>query len=148
MPGWSQLSRLAGWRALDWRERAHLMACAVGLSVMHAALAMFGYERTRKVVERISRHPQPRTATEAEIADAKSLAHLAAVAGRHGVVEATCLRRSLLLYAWLRRRGLRPVLQLGVVERKGPFQAHAWIELEGQRLLPSDEGYRPFVPHP
>ena len=142
MPGWS---RLSSWHALTWRERMRLVACAAGLGVMHAALAVFGYKRTRKAVERISRHPQPRTATEAEITDAKSLAHLAAVAGRHGMVEATCLRRALLLYAWLRWRGLRPVLLLGVMERDGPFQAHAWVELEGERLLPSDAGYRPFA---
>ena len=83
--------------------------------------------------------------SEADIADAKALAELAAIAGRHGMVEATCLRRALLLYAWLRWRGLRPVLLLGVMERGGPFQAHAWVELEGERLLPSDAGYRPFA---
>jgi len=136
--------RLDGWLALDWPERRRLIACTVGLACMHAALAIFGYARTRKTVERWTRHPHPRAATETEIAGAKAMARLAAIAGRHGAVEATCLRRSLLLHGWLRRRGLRPALQLGVMERPGPFQAHAWIELEGQRLLPSDEGYRPF----
>ncbi|MBE2261869.1 MAG: lasso peptide biosynthesis B2 protein [Burkholderiaceae bacterium] len=136
--------RLDGWRALDWRQRRRLAACVLGLAGMHAALALFGYERTRRMVERGSQHPQPRAATEAEIADARDLARLAAIASRHGAVEATCLRRSLLLHGWLRRRGLRPALQLGVKEREGSFQAHAWIELEGQRLLPSDEGYKPF----
>ena len=75
---------------------------------------------------------------------AKALAELAAIAGQHGAVEATCLRRSLLLHGWLRWRGLRPTLHLGVTERAGPFLAHAWVELEEQRLLASDEGYHPF----
>ena len=67
-----------------------------------------------------------------------------AIAGRHGAVQATCLRRSLLLLGLLRRRGLRPVLQLGVAGRSGPFQAHAWVELDGERLLPGDAEHRPF----
>ena len=136
--------RLEGWRALDWRQRRRLLACALGLGCMHATLAVLGYTRTRKLVERASQHPHPRAASAEEIADAQALAWLAAIASRHGAVEATCLRRSLLLHGWLRWRGLRPVLHLGVKERQGPFQAHAWVELDGQRLLPGDEGYRPF----
>ena len=27
----------------------------------------------------------------------------------------------------------------------GVFSAHAWVELEGQRLLDADAGYRPFA---
>lgn len=137
--------RLDGWRALNWRERRRLVACVVGLASLHAALAVLGYQRTRKLVEYCSQHPQPRAATAQEITDAKALAQLAAIASHHGAVEATCLRRSLLLLGWLRRSGLRPRLQLGVKEHAGPFLAHAWIELEGQRLLALDDDYQAFV---
>ena len=136
--------RLDRWRALDGRDRRRLVGCAAGLAITHASLAIFGYARTRRIVERCSRHAQPRTATAEELADAQALARVAAIAGRHGMVEATCLRRSLLLYGWLRRRGLQPVLLLGVAERTGPFQAHAWVEVEGTPLLDSDLGHRPF----
>ncbi len=137
--------RLARWRALDWRDRGRLSACAVGLGIVHASLALLGYARTRRVVESLSWHPGPHRADAGEIEDARALAQLAAIAGRHGLVETTCLRRSLLLYGWLRRRGLQPVLQLGVGEHTGPFQAHAWIELEGVALLPGDAGHRAFT---
>ena len=121
------------------------MGCATGLGLVHALLAILGYARTRRMVERCSRHPAPRTASADEIANAQDMARLAAIAGRHGMVEATCLRRSLLMYGWLRWRGLRPVLQLGVAPQAGPvLQAHAWVELEGVRLLPGDDGFRPF----
>lgn len=140
--------RLARWRALDGHERRRLLGCMAGLPVIHAGLAMFGYKRMRSIVERWSRHASPRSATGEEIADAQAMARLAAIAGRRGMVEATCLRRSLLLYGWLRRRGLRPQLQLGVPEAPVPgarFQAHAWVELEGNPLLPGDTAYRPFT---
>lgn len=140
--------RLDRWRTLDGRERRRLLGCIVGLPLVHAGLAIFGYKRMRSAVERWSQHPAPRPANAEEVADAQALARLAAIAGRRGMVEATCLRRSLLLYGWLRRRGLRPQLQLGVPESTVPrdkFEAHAWVELEGIRLLPGDADYRPFA---
>lgn len=137
--------RLARWAALCWSDRFLLFGCATGLALVHAGLCIWGYARTRRAVERVSRCPVPHSADPAELADALRLARLAAIAGRHGAVEATCLRQSLLVFGWLRRRGLQPILQLGLLEREEPFQAHAWVELDGIRLLPVDAGHRPFV---
>ena len=143
--------RLQRWRALDARDRWRLTGCVVGLWFMHASLAVFGYGRTRRMIERVSRRTPARAATSAEIADAQALARLAASAGANTLGEATCLRRALLLHGWLRRRGLRPALLLGLptnapAPAAGDFSAHAWVELEGVPLLESDAGYRPFVP--
>ena len=117
---------------------------------MHVCLALFGYGRTRRMIERHTSHPSPRPATAAEIADAQALARLAASAGNNTLGEGTCLRRALLLHGWLRRRGLDPVLQFGLPADAPPpatgrFSAHAWVELEGVPLLESDAGYRPFA---
>ena len=143
--------RLQRWRALDGRDRWRLIGCVVGLWFVHASLAVFGYGRTRRMIERVSRRTPARAATSAEIADAQALARLAASAGANALGEATCLRRALLLHGWLRRRGLRPALLLGLptnapAPAAGDFSAHAWVELEGVPLLESDAGYRPFVP--
>jgi len=138
---------------LSWRERGQLVACTVGLATIHAALALFGYRRTQRIVEASSRRT-PHPASRAEIAAAQNLARLAAIAGRHGAVQATCLRQSLLVYGWLRLRRLQPVLRLGIrpdvaLNRTAdstapPLQAHAWVELQGTRLLPSDDGHVAF----
>ena len=74
--------RLDRWNALTWHQRRRLAACAVGLACIHASLAVLGYERTRRLVERASRHHQPRPATAAEIADAKALARAIRTRGR------------------------------------------------------------------
>lgn len=137
--------RLAGWRALSWRDRRRLLTCIFGLTLIHGLLACLGYARTRRLVERLTRRTATHAAGPAELADAQALARVAAIASRHGMVEATCLRRSLLLLGWLRRRGLQPVLQLGIAPQiDSAFQAHAWVELEGVRLLQLDDGHRPF----
>ena len=143
--------RLQRWGKLSARERLHLVGCVVGLWGVHASLALLGYGRTRRLIERGCVHPSPHPASAAEIADAQALARLAASAGANALGEATCLRRALLLHGWLRRRGLQPALLLGLpanaaAPAPGDFSAHAWVELEGVPLLESDVGYRPFVP--
>ena len=82
--------RLQRWRALDGRDRWRLIGCVVGLWFVHASLAVFGYGRTRRMIERVSRRTPARAATPAEIADAQALARLAASAGANALGEATC----------------------------------------------------------
>ena len=135
--------RLRAWRALSTPDKLRLLLCAALLPVMHAALAALGYRRTRALVEALTRRRQ-RAVDQAAIDAARALARLAAIAGRHGVVEATCLRQSLLVYGWLRLRGLNPTLELGVKDSTQPF--HAWVALGGCRLLPSDAGFIAFQP--
>jgi hypothetical protein len=138
--------RLQRWRALAARDRRQLAACVIGLWLVHASLAVLGYGRTRRLIERGSARAPTRTATTAEIDDARALARLAASAAHNAMGEATCLRRALLLHGWLRRRGLDPALHLGIPAdaQPGGLRAHAWVELEGMPLLESDAGYQPF----
>lgn len=139
--------RLAGWRRLTWLERGQLLLCVPGLLTIHLLLAILGYRRTQRLVERLTRRASRRAATDADLAAARVLARLAAIAGRHSLGDATCLRRALLVHGWLRRRGLDPRLHLGIKPAEGPFQAHAWVELDGRRLLPADDGHRAFKNH-
>jgi hypothetical protein len=138
--------RLDGWRRLNWHERGIFALCTVGLAGTHLSLALFGYKSTRQMVEIITRRARQHPASRDDINAACRLAQLAAIAGRHGAVAATCLRQSLLVYGWLRWRGLDPKLLLGIMPENGSFQAHAWVELEGTLLLKRDRGYAPIQP--
>jgi hypothetical protein len=54
--------------------------------------------------------------------------------------DSRCLFRSLTLMCMLERRGIAQTLVIAV--RPQPFAAHAWIEVEGQAMLPdADPGY-------
>ena len=46
----------------------------------------------------------------------------------------TCLRRSLSLQKMLARRGIVTELKIGVRKEKGVFDAHAWLEYQGEPL--------------
>ena len=60
--------------------------------------------------------------------------------------RARCLEQSLALYVLLRRRGVPAELKLGV--QPYPFNAHAWVELNGSPLNERLETVRQFVPLP
>lgn len=140
--------RLRGWLSLPPHERAALLRLLFGLPLMSLSLRVLDYRRTRRLVEWLTSGHEPRLASREELQQADRLAQLAATAGRHGLIEATCLRQSLLVYAILRRRGLQPELRLGVRRDGEGFAAHAWVELGGQRLAQSDIVFAPFAELP
>lgn len=105
------------------------IAMAVVLPAISLGLALFGYVRMRRWLERMSAHDAMREAAPGDIANAQRLARLAAIAGAHGPFEATCLRQSLLLHFLLRRKRLAPELTIGVRRQGGAFDAHAWVQL-------------------
>ena len=45
-----------------------------------------------------------------------------------------CLRQSLVLWYLLRRQGLKSELRIGMRRQEGVFQAHAWVEYQGDIL--------------
>ena len=138
---------MRGWLALSWPHRGRLMLLMLGLPVVAAALRLFGYVKTRRWLERCSRTDLPRMPTPGEFSAAMDLAQLAAIAGRHGPIRATCLRQSLLVYWLLRRRGLMPELKIGVRKQELVVDAHAWVELAGQALAPAAITHLPFPAH-
>ena len=125
---------LQGWRRLTWHERARIAGLSLLLVPIHALLTLIGYARTRSWVERLSVVPTPRDPLPDDMRDACRLAELASIAGRHGLVDASCLRQSLLVYFLLRRKGFGPALTLGVRRQSTILDAHAWVELGGVAL--------------
>ena len=126
--------RLRAWWALPGSEKTTLLWLMVALPLVSLLLRLAGYVRARALIERWSPASTPRAADPAELQSAERLARLAAIAGRRGAIAATCLRQSLLLHFLLRRRGLGPELKLGVRKHDGNFDAHSWVELQGQPL--------------
>lgn len=140
----TQGRHLDSWGALPWGERRQLVLCTLGVALVHAGLALTGYRKTRRSIEVLSHCPNRRSPDPTDLEAARRLAQLVSIAGRHGPVKASCLRQSLFVYGWLRRRGLDPCLQLGLKPSEGLIQAHAWVELAGQHLLADDAGFQTF----
>jgi hypothetical protein len=143
MPG-----RLAAWRALSRADQRTLLGLACGLPVVEASLRCFGAQRTASWLSRAIKPRAMHPPGAAELQQADRLAHLAAIAGRRGILEARCLSQAMLVRALLRRRGLDAVLQLGVRKDGGQFDAHAWVELAGHPLAQAPLQHLPLQPPP
>lgn len=135
------------WWGLEPGDRLRLPLLMLALPLVSLALRLAGYKRTLRVVEWLSGHNAPRAASQHDLDAAHRLAQLAAIAGRRGPVQATCLRQALVVYGTLRRRGLEPQLKFGVRRENDGIGAHAWVQLEHLSLdaATDPDSHQPFT---
>ena len=135
---------VARWRELTGQQKAQLLLLLVALPATGALIRIFGFQKASKICARVVSSAPLRPTTSEDIADAESLASLAAIAGRRGPVSASCLRQSLVVRACLRQRGLDAQLKIGVKKDVNGLDAHAWVELDGIALGQRDLSHQPF----
>jgi hypothetical protein len=127
-------------------EKWQLLAYTLLLPTIHLSLRCLGLRRTQAALHRCAPGGGTRRIDAGTLRWAERSAQLAAIAGRHGAVNATCLRQALAVETMLRRAGLQPVLRLGV-DRQGSLpDMHAWVELDDQPLGQARLRHRPFNP--
>ncbi|MGB6199787.1 MAG: lasso peptide biosynthesis B2 protein [Candidatus Acidiferrales bacterium] len=109
------------------------------LSLTAVALRVLGFPRWRGTLEKYAANA-PAAAGDAasRLALAREVTRLAQKAERHGPLRPSCLERSLVLWWLLRRRGLPAELRIGARKEGARFDAHAWVELDGEVLNDSD----------
>jgi hypothetical protein len=119
------------WRSLPWTERRLFVQALLLLPLVDLALRAGRYQSVYAFLQRRSplgsRVPEGR-----ELPTAYRYAQLVDAASRRNPFEATCLRRSLVLWWLLRRDGVDGMLRVGVRRPEGAFEAHAWVEVDGQ----------------
>jgi Transglutaminase-like superfamily len=77
---------------------------------------------------------------------ARAIARMVALAARLGPYRANCLKRSVVTYWLLRRRGVDCDLRIGVRKESNQIEAHAWIECLGQPLSERVDIHERFPP--
>lgn len=138
--------RVRAWLELDRSDRGDLLVLLAALPLAAAVLRAFGLAASQRWLSRLYGSAARRNAGPEEFRAAQRLAELAAIAGRRGVIRASCLPQALVLHTLLRRRGLQALVKLGVRSHGGRVEAHAWVELDGITLGPAHEGYLAFEP--
>jgi hypothetical protein len=120
-------------RDLTLSERLILAQTPLLLPLAALALRRSGL---RRVQSRLTGHPfsRPRTIAARRPAEAARLAWIVKVSAMYGPWRANCLQRSLVLWWYLRRRGLDADLRIGVRRdrQSGLLDFHAWIEHAGK----------------
>lgn len=114
-------------------ERRLLFQSVLFLPTIHITLYLLGYYRLRGVMEKmIPIKPFDNPASETQILQrAQEIARIVSIAAKHGFYKATCLRKSLLVWGFMRRQGIQGRICFGVRMIEGRLEAHAWVEYQG-----------------
>jgi hypothetical protein len=133
-------------QALEPWEWRLLVDFAVLLPLIWLGLRLLSFKRVSRFAQReIQTTRVPALPCGFQAYDyGQRCAELTAIAARHGIYRANCLHQALVLCRVLRRNGLSAQLRVGVKPEVRPFEAHAWVELDGQVLGPSLDEYFPF----
>lgn len=143
-----RMTNLDKLRQLSPKERGLLFQSVLLLPVVHAGLLFLGFYRLQRVMEWLSPlQSMDMTVPETRILEwAREIARIVAIAAEHGVYKATCLRRSLLVWWFLRREGIQSDLCFGVRMLDRKLEAHAWVEYNGVVVNDSRSVYITFEP--
>lgn len=134
------------------RDRWLTLQLLIALPLLAAAMKLLGFRRSYSTlrwasagrVQRAARRPGAGSTARGAESSVRSTDgqrgphHIAAVVvhvNRHVLpYQSKCLLESTALWYLLRRRGYSAELLLGARTLLGPFEAHAWVELDGEAL--------------
>lgn len=139
------LNKLLGLAAAD---RNLLIEAGLAIRAIRLGLALLGYGRMRRIMERWS---EPPAATPSpDPAEIQRVVWAVRAVGRRTLRGKPCLTEGMATRLLLKRRGLTAELRIGVLlPEDGRLKAHAWIEHEGRILiggLPDLERFTPLPP--
>lgn len=134
------MNKLAKLKAMSGNERRWLLQAWLLLPVVRFLLWQIGYRRTLSHLQQLF----PLNSGNPDVGLAATLGRLVNMAANHNPLEITCLPRSLILWAMLRRAGLAADLRIGVQKEADVFAAHAWVEYAGVPIDDQNSGH--YVP--
>ncbi len=123
---------------LDNETKLLLIKAFLLLWIIRIMLWLFSFNRMEHLIKRFSRVKPVSTSIPLP-----KITWAISVMGRF-VPKATCLVRALSGQVLLARYGYSSLVKIGVSRSKGEFEAHAWLENDGEVVLGESE--TDFVP--
>lgn len=128
----SDVERLIRFLRLGRRRRSLLIQAAVLLPAVDACLRIAGYNRTLSSLNLLPCGSVRRAGRDDPAGYRDDVAWSVFMASRHGLVQATCLRRALVIDHFLRRAGLASAIRFAARQGEFGIEAHAWVESDGR----------------
>lgn len=129
------------------RPRAGFLLSFAAVAASRACLRLFGFGRSIRLARWLAgRYAVPAGQDPTSAGDAAAVVRAVAVAAAFFPGRAVCLEQSLAGFVLLRRAGFAAQLRVGV--QPLPFEAHAWLELDGRPLLENEDELIRFVAFP
>ena len=122
------------WHSLSKSDRALVIRAMFLLPIVATSLKTLGLRKTQLWLIRNSLGPMVPPKEQAR-ANVRRAAQMVAVACRLQPLRSSCLPRTIVLWSLLRRRGIATDIRIGARSNsQGEFQAHAWLEWNGEVL--------------
>jgi hypothetical protein len=126
-----------------------LCASILLFPVLVLAQRLLGLRRTLWFLNRLT--PAVATASSTDnqcVRLAHSVSRIVRIVGARIPLKSSCLEQSVFLHWLLARQGIVTDIRIGIRNRDGGFQAHAWVEHLGQALNEGEDVSLRFVPFP
>jgi hypothetical protein len=126
--------RIRQLRNLSINERQLLMTSLLLLPLTGISLHIFGLKRTQSAMSHLSNKSRESLPEADQMNVAKQAARMVSIAANHGPYHANCLKRSVLIWWLLERKGIHTEIRIGAQKDPAGLQAHAWVEYQGKVL--------------
>jgi hypothetical protein len=137
--------RWKSWGKLNRKQKKIFFYSLVYLNLTNFLLSLFRYQDLYNFLK--DRIPlKERLPQDIAILQAIEMAEVVELAARRRLVNATCLRRSLVLWYLLRREGIDSNLRFGVRKAAAEIMGHAWVEIEGSVINDDESITKQFTP--
>jgi hypothetical protein len=142
------LNRLRQLQTLTGSEQWLLLNAILALPFATVALKLVGLKTCQRLPAKASsaNSVEASSGNPEQIDEARRIARVVSIAGRHGVYHANCLPQSLVLWWLLRRRSIASEIRFGARKEESELTAHAWVECDGLVLNEADDVGHRFAP--
>ena len=139
-------SKAETWHSLSKSDRALLINALFLLPIVATSLKTVGLRRTRAWLAG-NALATTRSSIEQTRANVRRTAQMVAAACRQLPLGSSCLPRTIVLWSLLRRRGIDTDVRIGVpCDRQAEFQAHAWLEWNGEVINDAGDVASQYLP--
>jgi hypothetical protein len=134
-------------RKLPAAERGILLQALVLLPLTAAALRTIGFRRWKLFLTKFTAQKNLNApVTPESLQSARRYGRMVKSAADEGVVHGKCLEQSLVLWWLLLRKHILAELRIGARQSDKGFEAHAWVEVQGNIVNDSNDVLSDYAP--
>lgn len=138
------MARLYKFLSLSSRERYLLFGTYSLLNIVRLGLWLLPFIRLRNALSRISH-----CGTDYQQLPVERITWAIDISSRYSPGHTKCLARALTTQVLMHRQGYSPELKIGVMKSTaGKFEAHAWVEQDGNVVIGKLGNLQAFTPLP
>jgi hypothetical protein len=127
---------------LESEQRSLFLISYILLPLVDISLRFKGLRVTATALAKSC--PQPEPNKTVELSEIRRIVQMVKLAAKYSL-GASCLRKSLVLWYLLRRKGIETELRIGSRRNEEKFEGHAWIEYQGMVLNDTPDVRERFV---